>query len=80
MASFTVAVFSAILLMALGADISLAGEHRGPVSSIPVSDMVMAFRYVFGAAAALLASASLSMIMMEEKPLTGPPEPVDMAE
>src|SRR5712671_751263 len=31
MASFTVAAFSAILMMALGADISLAGEHRGPV-------------------------------------------------
>ena len=34
MASFMVAAFSAILLMALGADISLGGEHRGPVSSI----------------------------------------------
>src|SRR5260370_22816576 len=32
-ASFTVAAFSAILLMALGADISLGGEHRGPVNS-----------------------------------------------
>ena len=29
MASFTVAAFTAILLMALGADISLGGEHRG---------------------------------------------------
>jgi MFS family permease len=80
MASFTVAVFSAILLMALGADISLAGEHRGPVSSIPLPEMITAFRYVFGAAAALLAGASLCMALMEEKPLTGPPEPVDMAE
>jgi hypothetical protein len=80
MASFTVAAFSAILLMALGADISLAGEHRGPVSSIPVADMVTAFRYVFGAAAALLAGASLCMVLMEEKPLAGPPEPIDMAE
>ena len=40
MASFTVAAFSAILLMALGADISLGGEHRGPVSSIPAADMI----------------------------------------
>jgi len=72
MASFTVAAFSAILLMALGADISLAGEQRGPVSSIPVADMVVAFRYVFGAAAALLACAALGMILMEEKPLAGP--------
>src|ERR1700687_2901152 len=80
MASFTVAAFSAILLMALGADISLGGEHRGPVSSIPVADMVTAFRYVFGAAATLLACASLCMILMEEKPLAGPATPVEMAE
>ena len=51
MSSFTVAAFAAILLMALGADISLAGEHRGAVNSIPVADMITAFRYVFGAAA-----------------------------
>ena len=57
MASFTVAAFTAILLMALGADISLVGEHRGPVNSIPAADMIAAFRYVFGAAAALLAGA-----------------------
>jgi EmrB/QacA subfamily drug resistance transporter len=80
MASFTVAVFSAILLMALGADISLSGEHRGPVSSIPAADMVAAFRYVFGAAAAMLAGASLFMVLMEEKPLAGPATPVEMAE
>ena len=43
--------------MALGADISLAGEHRGPVNSIPAADMITAFRYVFGAAAALMAGA-----------------------
>ena len=80
MASFTVAAFSAILLMALGADISLGGEHRGPVNSIPAADMIAAFRYVFGAAAALLAGASLCMILMEEKPLAGPATPVEMAE
>src|SRR6266581_4666231 len=72
MASFTVAAFTAILLMALGADISLAGEHRGPVSSIPVAEMITAFRYVFGAAAALLACATLCMTAMEERPLAGP--------
>ena len=66
MASFTVAAFTAILLMALGADISLGGEHRGPVNSILVSDMIVAFRYVFGAAAALLACACLCMILMED--------------
>jgi MFS family permease len=80
MASFTVAAFSAILLMALGADISLGGEHRGPVNSIAVADMVTAFSYVFGAAAVLLACAALCMILMEEKPLAGPATPVEMAE
>jgi EmrB/QacA subfamily drug resistance transporter len=80
MASFTVAAFSAILLMALGADISLGGEHRGPVSSIPAADMIAAFHYVFGAAAALLACASLCMILMEERPLAGPATPVEMME
>jgi len=81
MASFTVAAFTAILLMALGADISLAGEHRGPVSSIPVADMITAFRYVFGAAAALMAGAALCMTMMEERPLAGPSsQRIEMAE
>jgi MFS family permease len=79
--SFTVAAFTAILLMALGADISLAGEHRGPVNSIPVADMITAFRYVFAAAAALLAGATLCMIAMEERPLAGPGTvPAEMAE
>jgi EmrB/QacA subfamily drug resistance transporter len=81
MASFTVAAFAAILLMALGADISLAGEHRGPVSSIPVADMITAFRYVFGAAAALMGCAALCMIAMEERPLAGPSRPkLELAE
>ena len=80
MASFTVAAFTAILLIALGADISLAGEHRGAVNSIPAADMIAAFRYVFGAAAALMAAASLSMILMEERPLAGPAAPAEMAE
>jgi len=80
MASFTVAAFSAILLMALGADISLRGEHRGPVNSIPAADMVTAFSYVFGAAALLLACAALCMILMEERPLAGPATPAEMAE
>jgi MFS family permease len=72
MASFTVAVFSAILLMALGADISFAGEHRSSVSSIAVGDMVAGFRYVFMAAAAMMVAASLCMVLMEERPLAGP--------
>jgi EmrB/QacA subfamily drug resistance transporter len=80
MASFTVAAFSAILLMALGADISLVGEHRGPVNSISAADMIVAFRYVFGAATAMLACTALCMILMEEKPLAGPAKPVEMVE
>jgi EmrB/QacA subfamily drug resistance transporter len=80
MASFTVAAFAAILLMALGADISLGGEHRGPVSSIAPADMVAAFRYVFAAAAALIGCATLCMILMEEKPLAGPAARMEMAE
>jgi hypothetical protein len=80
MASFTVAAFAAILLMALGPDISLGGEHRGPVNSIAAADMVGAFRYLFAATTAMLALASLCMILMEEKPLAGPSTPVEMAE
>jgi EmrB/QacA subfamily drug resistance transporter len=78
MASFTVAVFSAILLMALGADISLGGEHHGP--AISAIDMVVAFRYVFAAATVMMGVAALCMIAMEERPLAGPSEPVEMAE
>jgi EmrB/QacA subfamily drug resistance transporter len=80
MASLTVAMFTAILLTVLGADISLSGEHRGPVSSIPAADMIVAFRYVFAAAAAMLTAASLFMALMEEKPLSGPATPMEMAE
>ena len=80
MASFTVAAFSTILLMALGADVSLSGEHRGPVNSISATDMVAAFRYVFAAATALMAGSSLCMIAMEERPLAGPAKPIEMAE
>jgi EmrB/QacA subfamily drug resistance transporter len=79
MSSFTVAAFSAILLMVLGAGISL-GEHRGPANAIPVADMIIAFRYVFGAATALLVCAALCIILMEERPLAGPTTPADLAE
>jgi hypothetical protein len=65
--------------MALGAGVSV-GEHRGPATAIPVADMVAAFHYVFGAAAALLACAALSIILMEERPLAGRSTPVEMTE
>ena len=58
--------------MALGADVSPGGEHGGVVSSSSATDMIAAFHYVFGAAAVLLATGSLCMILMEEKPLAGP--------
>jgi EmrB/QacA subfamily drug resistance transporter len=80
MASFTVALFSAILLTALGPDVSLSGEQYGAVSSIPVADMIAAFRYVFGAAAAMMVVASICMGLMEERPLAGPAQPVEIAE
>src|SRR5262249_4353882 len=83
MSSFTVAAFAAVLLMALGADIPLAGEHHGSVSGIPPADMIAAFRYVFGAAAAMMTCAALCLILMEERPLAGPsstPQAVEMAE
>lgn len=80
MASFTVAVFSAILLTALGAGISLSGEARGAVSLVPPQDMIAAFRFVFGAAAAMMLVASICMGLMEERPLAGPAQPVAMAE
>ena len=81
MASFTVAAFTAILLMALGADISLGGEHRGPVNSIPAADMIAAFRYVFGAAAALLA-VRVAVHDPDGRAAAGRPgrRPVEMAE
>jgi EmrB/QacA subfamily drug resistance transporter len=80
MASFTVAAFATVLLMALGSDISLGGEHSGLANSIAVPDMIRAFHYVFGAAAAMLACACLCMILMEERPLAGPAAPTAMAE
>ena len=80
MASFTVAAFSAILLMALGADISFSGEHHGAVNSFSAADMIIAFRYVFGASAAMMIVASICMILMEERPLAGPAQPTEIAE
>jgi EmrB/QacA subfamily drug resistance transporter len=80
-ASFTVAAFTAILLMALGADISLVGEQRSAVGGMAAADMVAAFRYVLAAAAAMMATATLLMLLMEEKPLAGPATvPAEMAE
>jgi cobalamin biosynthesis protein CobD/CbiB len=84
MSSFTVAAFAAALLIALGTDVPLAGEHHaaGIINAIPSEDMRHAFRYVFGAATAMMACAALCLILMEERPLAGPgtAQPVEMAE
>ncbi|MDB5500739.1 MAG: transporter, partial [Tardiphaga sp.] len=72
MASFTVAAFTTILLMALGSGITISGDHAGATHAIAAPDMVRAFRYVFEAAAALLALAALFMVLMEERTLAGP--------
>lgn len=72
MASFMVAAFTTILLMALGTDISINGSHGDAVNAIGAGDMVAAFRYLFEAAAALMALSALSIVLMEERPLAGP--------
>ena len=72
MASFTVAAFTTILLMALGTEITISGDHAGSAHAIAASDMVTAFRYVFEASAAMLALSALFLIMMEERVLAGP--------
>jgi hypothetical protein len=67
--------------MALGAGVSLVGETRSVVGGIAPADMVAAFRYVFGAAAALMAGAAMLMVLMEERALAGPATvPAEMAE
>lgn len=74
MASFMVAAFTTILLIALGNHVQLDGGHGSgeALGNVAPADMVGAFRYVFVAAAALLASAALCLVMMEERALAGP--------
>ena len=73
MASFSVALFTAILLAVLGRNISIGVEqHAGVKHAISSPDMVSAFRYVFGAAGLMLASAAMLFGIMEERPLAGP--------
>lgn len=81
MASFAVAVFTAILLMVLGSHLSIGAEqHIDAKHAIAPAEMIAAFRYVFGAAAVLLASAATLLMLMEERPLAGPPQPAAAAE
>jgi EmrB/QacA subfamily drug resistance transporter len=70
--SFTVAAFTTVLLMALGPNLTIAGEHAQATQAIARAEMITAFRYVFESAAALLALAAFFLVLMEERPLAGP--------
>ncbi|AVT75928.1 MFS transporter [Rhodopseudomonas palustris] len=81
MASFTVAGFTAILLIALGGDVQLGGaEHRHVVGSVGSAEMVAAFRWVFGAAALMLTASALCIVVMEERKLAGPEPTLALSE
>jgi len=77
MAAISVALFTAILLAALGGPTSSLGQLD--LSSTASTDMVTAFRYVFAAAALLLAIGALAIIVMHERPLAPKPK-VELAE
>ncbi|HEX7791094.1 MAG TPA: MDR family MFS transporter [Afipia sp.] len=82
-ASFAVAVFTAILLMVLGKNISIGAEQSigAKYHAIAAAEMIAAFRYVFAAAAVLLAFAATVLVLMEERPLAGPQQrAAEMAE
>ncbi len=72
MAAISVALFTAILLAALGRSGAL---EQVDLTATATADMTSAFRYVFLAAAVLLGTAALSISRMEERPLAGAPEP-----
>jgi MFS family permease len=85
MSSFTVAAFTAVLLIAFGGQIELGGaEARHAVGTVASAEMVAGFRWVFAAAAAMLAGAAICIALMEERKLAGPektaPPPLEMAE
>jgi MFS family permease len=70
MSSFAVAVFTAILLAAIGQDIPI-GEGAGGGHNIPSADMIIGFRFVFLTAALLMVMAATLFALMEERPLAG---------
>ncbi|HYN39341.1 MAG TPA: hypothetical protein VES39_08815, partial [Rhodospirillales bacterium] len=79
LASFTVAAFAAILMIALPDNVSLAGDHH-VAGAIAAADLVAAFRYVFAASGLMLAGAALCLVVMEERRLAGPSLPAELAE
>jgi MFS family permease len=73
MAAVSVALFTAILLMALGGTRSSLDQLD--LASTPSADMIASFRYVFVAAAALLATGALAIVLMQERWLGVAPKP-----
>lgn len=73
MAAVAVALFTAILLAALGGVTSSLDQLD--LTSTPSVDMVAAFRYVFLAAAILLGIGALAVAAMQERPLGEAPKP-----
>jgi hypothetical protein len=74
MASFAVAAFSTMLLIALGGNVTLGGDQPGAVPWVTPQEMAFAFRFVFAGATALSTLALISLLVMEERPLAGPAE------
>jgi MFS family permease len=72
--SFTVAAFTAILLAVLGTRVALNGHAVDITHDLSAADTVVAFRPIFAAAALMMALACLAVILMEERPLAGPPD------
>jgi EmrB/QacA subfamily drug resistance transporter len=67
MAALSVALFTAILLAALGSTSTML--EQPDLGSTSSADMISAFRYVFAAAAVLLGAGALSITCMQERPL-----------
>ena len=72
MSSFTVAAFGAILLAVLGAHAAASGRGVDVTHGLSVGDTVAAYRAIFAAAALMMAIATFTTILMEERPLAGP--------
>ncbi|CEG08483.1 Multidrug-efflux transporter 3 [Afipia felis] len=70
MSSFAVAMFTAILLAAVGQEIPI-GEGMSGNHNLASDDMIVGFRFVFLAAAFLMATAAVLFALMEERPLAG---------
>jgi EmrB/QacA subfamily drug resistance transporter len=72
--SFAVAGFTAILLAVLGARVALNGHAVDITHDLSAADTVAAFRPIFATAAAMMAGACVAVLLMEERPLAGPPD------